>query len=469
VTSREQLVAPRLSLALRISLASALFGLAVTGVGLVLGYWALDQQLNVRTVAELRGKKELLEHLISEAPTAAGVRADIHRLEHLLIGHNDLHVALQLPGSGGLLTFTELGRRSLVAFDELVVPDQTILDWSSQTGERLTGLRATGRAANGESVRFVLSVDRKHDADLIAGWFLRASLIGLPLVLLVVGIGAWLIARTSLAPLRRFRGLASSVGTQSLGRRLSLSGLPAELAELGREFNLMLERIDVGYTRLHEFSADLAHEMRTPLATLLGRTQVALSKPRSMEELRDALAGNVGELDRLSQLIADMLFIARADVSDEPLQKEPVDLLEEARRVAEFFSLAADEKGVQIVVGAGSLPVSADMMLVRRAVTNLVSNAIRHAPPRSVVRLEGTTDGSRRVLAVTNDGLGIPPEHQARIFDRFYRADFARTRDDGGSGLGLAIVKSIMGSHSGEVRVLSSAEGPTRFELMFPE
>jgi two-component system, OmpR family, heavy metal sensor histidine kinase CusS len=441
VTSREQLVAPRLSLALRISLASALFGLAVTGVGLVLGYWALDQQLNVRTVAELRGKKELLEHLISEAPTAAGVRADIHRLEHLLIGHNDLHVALQLPGSGGLLTFTELGRRSLVAFDELVVPDQTILDWSSQTGERLTGLRATGRAANGESVRFVLSVDRKHDADLIAGWFLRASLIGLPLVLLVVGIGAWLIARTSLAPLRRFRGLASSVGTQSL----------------------------VGYTRLHEFSADLAHEMRTPLATLLGRTQVALSKPRSMEELRDALAGNVGELDRLSQLIADMLFIARADVSDEPLQKEPVDLLEEARRVAEFFSLAADEKGVQIVVGAGSLPVSADMMLVRRAVTNLVSNAIRHAPPRSVVRLEGTTDGSRRVLAVTNDGLGIPPEHQARIFDRFYRADFARTRDDGGSGLGLAIVKSIMGSHSGEVRVLSSAEGPTRFELMFPE
>lgn len=455
------------SLALRIALASALFGLGLAAAGMLVGYWALSAQLHARAVAALEGRRELVLHLVAEMPTVRSVTTSRHRFNDVLIGHEDLHLALVEARSGQLLAaFSSLAEASVAALDALPEVGPTTR-WQADADTPLEGMRQLARVGDGGEVRFYLSLDRRHDQHLLAG-FLRASVFGLPLMLAAVALGAWLIARTGLAPLRQFRRMAATISAQSLDRRLSEAGLPEELGDLAREFNAMLARIDQGYRRLQEFSADLAHELRTPIATLLGRHQVALSQPRAAEELQEVLAGDVEELDRLSRVISDMLFIAQADHGQSVTQIEAVDLEAEARRVADYLSLVAEDKGVHLEVqGAGT--ARADRLLVQRAVTNLVSNAVRHALPGSVVRLEIGAGGGATRLRVTNRGDAIAAEHLERIFDRFYRVDASRARDSGGTGLGLAIVRSIMEAHGGTVRAGSdAATGTTTFTLEFP-
>jgi two-component system heavy metal sensor histidine kinase CusS len=229
----------------------------------------------------------------------------------------------------------------------------------------------------------------------------------------------------------------------------------------------MLQRIDDGYRQLQDFTGDLAHEMRTPVATLLGRTQVALSQARSAEELREVLEGNEEELERLARLISDMLFVAQSDHDAVTLQREPVDLVAEAQRVAEYISLVADEKQVRLQVQGNAPPLDADRLLVQRAITNLLSNAVRHAFDGSCIDVTVGTGGGRVTLAVTNEGEPIAAAHLDRLFDRFWRGDAGRGRREGGTGLGLAIVRSIMAAHEGSVQVRSDARSTT-FTLAFP-
>jgi two-component system heavy metal sensor histidine kinase CusS len=455
------------SLALRIALASALFGLVVAAGAIAVGFWTLSQQLDERSAAEMRGRRELLVHILSGLPSVEAVGQSKSRFGDLFFGHDDLHLALAEPDTHLVLAaFSDIAIHSVTALNHAAAPPETVHSWFMPGGARFGGIHGTARVADGGQLQFYLSVDRRQDAGLLAG-FIKATLVALPLLLLMVALGAGLIARTGLAPLRRFNRLAASIGTTSLNKRLSVSGLPGELADMANEFNGMLERIDEGYRQLQDFSGDLAHEMRTPVATLLGRTQVALSQTRSMAELRDVLEGNVEELERLSTLISDMLFIARADHNAVPLQTEPVDLAQEAHRVAEYLSLIAEEKGLRLRVVGEAPPLPADRLLIQRAITNLVSNAIRHAFEHSTITIEIATEGPAITLAVTNEGEGIAPANLERIFDRFYRVDPSRTRLEGGSGLGLAIVRSIASAHKGNVSVRSEA-GRTTFTLSFP-
>lgn len=455
-----------LSLATRTALASALFGLVIVSAGGVLGYWALSQQLQERSWSELRGKGDLMAHVLSELPSLETVAQSGHRFGDLLIGHDDVHLALVDPRNGQTLaSFSTTASESIAVMDGAAAGGP--LAWRPASGKRLIALRGEAPVADRTPVRFYLSLDTEQDQRLLRG-FIRASLVGLPFLLAAVAAGAWLITRAGLAPLLRFRRQAASIGAHSLGRRLTEADLPLELSELARELNAMLERIDEGYRRLQEFSADLAHELRTPIATLLGRSQVALSQTRSLQNLRDVLEGNIEELERLSRLIADMLFIAQADHGEHVTRHEVVHLHAEAQRVAEYLSLIADEKGVSVQV-AGDAAIEADPLLVQRAVTNLLSNAVRHACPDSVVgvSVDRRHDGGA-VLAVSNVGDPIPPEHIGRLFDRFYRADASRARWSGGTGLGLAIVRSIMQAHGGDVQVESDPlTGRSTFTLLF--
>jgi two-component system, OmpR family, heavy metal sensor histidine kinase CusS len=457
-----------MSLALRIALASALFGLVIIGAGICLGYWALSQQLHERSSGELRGKADLVAHVLSELPSKSTVPDSIHRFGDLLIGHDDVHLALVDPSTGRLVaSFSPQAAESIPILDATARPGVET-KWTSKQGAELSAVRADAAAGDGSPVRFYVSLDRRHDQRLLSG-FLKASLLGLPFLLAAVALGAWLIAGTGLAPLRRFRGLAASIGAQSLGRRISEPGLPTELDELAREFNAMLGRIDSGYRRLQEFSADLAHELRTPIATLLGRSQVALSQQRTREELRDVLEGNIEELERLSRLISDMLFIAQADDSSPVLKREHLDLHVEGARIADYLSVIAEEKGVAVQV-VGEASVQADRLLIQRAITNLLSNAIRHAQPDSTVAvLVESGSGGRARLAVANTGEAIPADHIERIFDRFFRVDASRARLSGGAGLGLSIVRSIMQAHGGGVSATSDSDTRrTVFTLSFP-
>ncbi|OYY34842.1 MAG: heavy metal sensor signal transduction histidine kinase [Polaromonas sp. 39-63-25] len=454
-------------MAARIALASSFFGLLITGGAIVVGFYALTHQLDARSVTELLGKRDLVLHVLSEISSPEAVNQNKHRFGDLLIGHDDLHLALVDPASGqSVASFSAIAQQSVSALDAGPNSSTSVHAWTAPTGERLNAIHGIGMAANGKSVRYYLSLDRRHDSRLLAD-FIKATLVGLPILLLIVALGAWLIASTSLAPLRRFHRLAASIGAQSLSQRISSSGLPTELYELAEEFNGMMDRIDAGYRRLQDFSGELAHEMRTPVATLMGRTQVALSHKRTSAEFKEVLEGNVEELERLSRLIADMLFIARADHSETLLQGELLELAKEAQRVADYLLLIAEERGIAVEV-TGTAIVMADRLLVERAITNLLSNAIRHAFANSKVSIVIATDGDCTTLAVTNQGEGIARAHLDRIFDRFYRVDAARARLDGGTGLGLAIVRSIMLAHGGQVIADSRPGGETTFTLVFP-
>lgn len=454
------------SLAARIALASTFFGLLITGAAIVVGFYALTYQLDARASTELLGKRDLLLHVLSELASPESVGQNTHRFGDLLIGHDDLHLALVDPASGQSLdVFSPVAQASIAALRTAPVSSTSIHAWTAPTGERLDAIRGASPAANGMPVLYYLSMNRRHDSRLLAG-IVKATLVGWPILLLMVALGAWLITRTSLAPLRRFHRMAASIGTQSLSQRVSPSDLPAELYELAGEFNDMMDRLDAGYRRLEEFSGELAHEMRTPVATLMGRTQVALSQTRTTAEFREVLEGNVEELERLSRLISDMLFIARADHDETPIQQEYIDLARETRTVADYLSLIADERGIAVTV-SGTADILADRLLVERAIINLLSNAVRHAFENSEVSIVIASDGKNMTLSVTNQGEGIAPVHLQRIFDRFYRIDSARARSEGGTGLGLAIVRSIMTAHGGQVTVRSQPGATTTFTLVF--
>lgn len=458
---------PRGSLALRLAIASALFGLVVAAGAILVGVWTLLQQLDERAAVQVQGRRELLVHILATLPSLAAVSESQSRFDELFYGHDDLHLALVEPRSRRLLaTSSDVATHSLTALGHAVAEPGIVHAWITPDNVRFSGIHGTAWVADGGEVEFFLSVDRRHDAALLAG-FIKSTLLALPLLLLLVALGAGLVTRMGLAPLRRLNKVAASIGTKSLDQRLSVAGLPAELADVALEFNRMLQRIDDGYRQLQDFAGDLAHEMRTPVATLIGRTQVALTHSRSADELREVLEGNGDELQRLARLIADMLFLAQADHEAVKIQPEPVDLVAEARRVVEYIDVVAEEKKVTLQIEGSAPAIAADRLLVQRAITNLLSNAVRHASAGSRVEVTLGAGAAAVTLSVANRGETIAPEHLERIFERFWRGDAGRARREGGTGLGLAIVRSIMKAHGGSIRVQSGA-GQTTFTLEFP-
>ena len=461
----------RLSLSARLAAISGAVGVIVVALAAATGYIALSQQLDQRVFLELQGKRELVQHVLSEIDSPEMVPDNAHRFGDLLIGHDDLHLAIVESGNDrALASFSQLALRSIACCANNANA-HAVINWNSDDGQSFTSLAGVGSVAKGDTLRFVLSQNRMNDRRLLQG-YMTAALIGMPLLLGLVLLGSWGVARTGLAPLARFKKLARESSSVSLSQRLIPDDMPLELRDLAIDFNAMLARIDTGVTQLNQFSGDLAHEMRTPVGILLGRTQVTLSRPRSAAELQTVLEADVEDLERLSRLIDDMLFLARAENEAEGLSFEPLLLKHEARTVADFIDVIAAERGIGIEIN-GDATVQADRLLLQRAITNLLTNAIRHAPANSTVRIEVGRQPARVELSVENIGATIPAKDLSRVFDRFYRVDESRARHAGGAGLGLAIVKTIMRLHGGDVDAVSNAsgesQGVTRFTLIFPD
>ncbi|KFF43368.1 ATPase [Pseudomonas sp. BRG-100] len=277
-------------------------------------------------------------------------------------------------------------------------------------------------------------------------------------------LGAW-AARSGLRPLRRMGEVAASVSAHSLTQRLPQAQMPVELAELAQAFNAMLERLDDAFQRLSAFSADIAHELRTPLSNLLTQTQVILTQPRPLEDYREALHSNLEELQWMAQLVNDMLYLAKADHGLLMPNREALDLGDEVDALLEFFTLLAEDAQVTLV-REGSAHTLGDRGMLRRALSNLLDNALRFTPPGGEVRVRiesGVT------LTVENTGEGIPAQLLPRLFDRFYRADPSRRPGSSEhAGLGLAITQSIMRAHGGRIYCESQA-GWTRFVIELPK
>jgi two-component system heavy metal sensor histidine kinase CusS len=302
----------------------------------------------------------------------------------------------------------------------------------------------------------------------------RDILIALAIAAVLASVlGVW-IARQIVVSARRLGAAASRIGAQALDERLPLEDTPVELVESTVAFNRMLDRLQSAFERLSAFSSDLAHDLRTPVGNLLGEAQVALSRPRSAEEYRAVLESAVEEYERLSRMISNMLFLAQVDNDRAAMRIELVAVDRALQRVIGYFDLLAEERGVrlqQTVHGPAdaACEVLADETMVIRAVSNLVSNALRYAPAGTCIELASSIgDDGGCVISVANRGPAISAEQQARIFERFYRADASRHDSASGSGLGLAIVRSIMELHGGWAEVRSVAGERTVFSLHFP-
>ncbi|MNS20274.1 Sensor kinase CusS [compost metagenome] len=280
-------------------------------------------------------------------------------------------------------------------------------------------------------------------------------------------LGAW-AARSGLRPLRRISAVASGVSAQSLNARLPEENMPPELAEMAHHFNAMLGRLDDSFQRLSAFSADIAHELRTPLSNLLTHTQVTLTRPRALEDYREALHSNLEELQWMAQLVNDMLYLAKADHGLLTLKRETLELADETDVLLEFFAPLAEDAGVKLS-REGHAQIGGDRSMLRRALSNLLDNALRFTPVEGYVRLSILDQPKGVRVLVENSGDGISAELLPRLFDRFYRADPAR--QEGSSehaGLGLAITQSIVRAHGGQIRC-ESADGWTRFLIELPK
>lgn len=283
----------------------------------------------------------------------------------------------------------------------------------------------------------------------------------------VTGVLGWIAARRGLSPLQAVKHKAADITAHRLDSRLPVDSVPVELLGLVETLNEMLTRLENSFKQLSDFSSDIAHELRTPVSNLLTQTQVTLSKDRSSDEYRDVLASNIEEFERLSRMISDMLFLAKSENRLIIPHREQLNLLDEVNGLFQFYEILAEDKSI-FMASSGSGRVSGDRLMLRRAISNLLSNALRHTPAggRIAVHVDNTSDSFVK-LSVENTGEAIPAEHVPRLFDRFYRVDCSRQRFSEGVGLGLAITRSIMRAHGGDAFVRSD-QTSTVFELIVP-
>jgi two-component system heavy metal sensor histidine kinase CusS len=250
-----------------------------------------------------------------------------------------------------------------------------------------------------------------------------------------------------------------------LKERIGSTGWPRELQPLAIAFDQMLKRLDDSFTRLSQFSADLAHELRTPIANMLGEAQVALTRDRSAAEYRETIESTVAECERLSRIVDNLLFVARVDAAREPIARKRFDARAAVEKIAAFYQTVADDHHVTISC-TGDGQIYADPDLFERAVGNLLDNALRFTAEHGFIRVGLVRHNGDFEVAVSDNGSGIAAEHLPRVFDRFYRAESSRGSD--GAGLGLALVKSIVDLHGGSATIQSELNHGTTVVLRFP-
>lgn len=412
----------------------------------------------------LKDKIGLVQKIVRESPSQAVLSA---RLDELLGSHQSLFIDLR---QGDRLVYG----RAVPGFPAGLPAGSAgadPVDWS-EGARTLRGLSTqidappVAGGAPHAALQLRIALDTAHHAHFLQG--LRQTLaLYLLGAILVSGLLGWWAARRGLAPLRVMKERAMTVTAQKLDQRMPVDAVPAEFADLAQSLNTMLERLQADFARLQEFSSDLAHELRTPINNLLTQTQVSLAQKRDAGAYQDILASNAEEFQRLARMVSDMLFLAKTEHGIELPNPEAMSLEQETRALFEFYDAVADEKRIRLTL-TGRAVVMGDRLMVRRAIGNLLSNALRHSPAEAEVAVVIEQQGANTTLCLTNTGATISPELLPRLFDRFFRVDKSRSHPDSdGTGLGLSITQAIMAAHGGSVTARSS-HGMTTFSLVFP-
>lgn len=452
-------LAPR-SISLRLALWFALASALVLGAIGVYLYRSLEREIAWRDDVALQGRVDRMRALVDDS---AGI--DALRSKPQLYGN-------MLGNRDSVLWMIDAQGRRLIEINPRRLP--------------VPSLPATARirladAAQGPAARLAwVEVDQGgRRFTLVAGKLLAERDQMLATYRMTLGVAlafgaalcfalGWLISRHSLRPVRQLAERAAAIDVRRLHERLGDPGSELrELRGLSAALDLMLERLADGFAQLSRFSEDLAHEMRTPLSNLMGQTQQALRKARSVQEYQDLLASNQEEYERLARMIDSMLFLARSEHTGAAITREPIELAAMAAQLVDYFEGMAEERGIAFAVKASGT-VHADRALVQRALANLLANALRYGDEHSTVTISTQQYDGAVEIAIGNAGEPIGEAHLPHLFERFYRCDPARSTPGDSGGLGLAIVQSIMHLHGGAVSVTSAA-GRTEFRLRFPE
>jgi two-component system heavy metal sensor histidine kinase CusS len=333
-----------------------------------------------------------------------------------------------------------------------------------RAGGRLFSLMSAPGRAGGQAYTIQVAQDRSPDEE-----FTREFGVLLIVVMAFGIVASALIAITvtkrGLRPLVEMTRSVKRVGPSRLDERVAPTSWPRELQPVAIAFDDMLDRLEESFTRLSQFSADLAHELRTPIANIRGEAEVALTQPRTPDEYRAVIESSVAECERLTAMIENLLFLARAEAADRQIERTLFDARAAIEKIANYYAAVAEERRITISC-EGSGEMDADEMLFGRAVSNLVDNALHSTPDGGTIRIRIAARNREAEISVTDSGSGIAPEHLPRVFDRLYRAD--PSRNSGGTGLGLALVKSIAQMHGGSATIASELGRGTTVTLAFP-
>ena len=429
---------------------------------------AVEGEFRRHDLEELDGKMQVVRETLADIASYEAI-AVLQPQLHSTVTAGHPHSAITIVRSDGAVLLS-MGQPTVV--EHLLSGSEDgksgLLTWSS---DNRTYRIVTDRVALGvpgsQPAKVAISFDITSDEDFIAS-FTRAVWIAIGLGTLATGLIGWIAVRKGLTPLRNVSAMLASVSTSQLDRPIPTASVPSDLREVIFAFNRMLARLNDSFKRLSEFSSDIAHELRTPINNMMLQTQVALSRQRDAEEYCTNLQSNLEELRRLSRMIEDMLFLANADNRLLAPRKEAIDLRLEVAKLVEFFEIAASERRVRVVQRGEAPTIYGDRLMIQRALSNLLSNALRFTSKGKAIDVGIQQDEGIVAVSVTNPGPDISAEHLPKIFDRLYRVDGSRREGQTVNvGLGLAITKSIMEIHGGTVTA-ESGNGRTRFTVRFP-
>lgn len=458
------------SLALRVTM---FVGIATTLVFFAFGWIvvrSLEQHFAQQDAEEFRLVVESIQQTLQSRPAGADDAALGRLLASPLVGHQDIF--FRVTDAAGKSLYASHGpdlARLAAAVNPVprIDPDFFQVWLDGENAYRGTVLQlAVNRLSGPEIYTLVVAINMDFHHRYIRN-FQRTLWLTTLLVCLIALLAAWLAVKQGHAPLRSISAKIRGISSERLHVRLKPEAVPIELAGLVESFNDMLGRIESGFGKLSNFSADIAHELRTPITNLTTQTQVALSQPRGVDEYREILYSSLEEFERMAKMIGDMLFLAQTENDPGNLELTDVDIASEVKGLFDYYEAWAEDRGVSLKCEGSAPRVKADPPMLRRALGNLLTNAIRYTPRGAAVTVKLSANARSTVICVQNLGEEIASTHLPRLFDRFYRVDPSRQRKGEGAGLGLAIVKSIVESHQGVVRV-SSENSMTRFEIELP-
>lgn len=393
-----------------------------------------------------------------------GVQFLSQELRQARAGERVVYSVRVLDGSGAVIAQTP-GMDDLLP--RAVFPSPTASAMPTPTNYRTRGrLFSLATTTAGTDAHYVIEAAQDRSEDDEFSRTFRALLAGV----LICGVFASaFIARVftkrSLRPLAQMTHSFERIGPEHLAERVTPAGWPRELQPLALAYDAMLDRLEDSFTRLSQFSADLAHELRTPIANLRGEAEVALTRLRTPAEYREVIESNVGECERLSSIIDNLLFLARAEAAEGSISREHFDGRAALEKIISYYQAMAEERRVTIGC-AGDAEIYADPLLFSRAISNLVDNALRHTPEGGRIEVSLGMSNGETWVAVRDNGSGMEAEHLPKVFDRFYRVDSSRSSS--GTGLGLSLVKSITAMHGGIPELQSAPGSGTTVTLRFP-